>query len=877
MVNKRIVLIIADTPEDRATWQRFLTEDSAWHYTFLEAGYGTEGLRLTQAVRPDCILLAHPLPDGDGWGVLETLDNDARLPACPVIMLAEAGDVATVVRAMQLGAQDYLLKEHLTPTELQRAVSHAIEKAQLVQAHRQAEEALRQNEERFRVALQHSHVVVFNQDADLRYTWIHNPRHSFKADEVLGKTDADLLPPEEAARLMELKRRVLESGVGTRTEILLTPYGQLAWYDLTVEPLRKASGQVVGITGAAIDITNRRLIEEKFQQRSRLIELSYDPIFVWDLDGGIVEWNHGSEQLYGYSRAEALGQISHQLLKTIHPLPLVDLRQQLLQEGGWTGELHQTTKDGREVLVESRHQLTELNGRWLVLETNRDITARKQAEEALRESEARLRAITEVLPLAVWECDAEGRLLSMTGSLLSNTGRTSAEFENTGWREALYPEDRAGYAQAWQACVATGSDWDQETRYITGDGAIIVIHSRGRPVYDAAGKIERWVGMSIDITERKQAEESLRQNEQRLRTLLELLPVGAWLTDVQGSIVLDNPASQRIWGVRHARQEHYGQYKGWWANSGEPLKSEDWSLSRALTSGESFLNELIDIETFDGERKTILTSVVPIKTAGEQVVGAVVVNEDVTHLRQIEQALRQSEERYRLAAEAERAARLEAEAAQQSLAFLAEIRERNRLAQELHDNVAQALGYLNLKMTVVRDLLANNKLDEVETNLRELKQIVNETYADIRGEIFNLRTDPVSTVNFLDTLRQYLDKYRRFYQLEVELVFEADESHFDFPSEISIAFIRVIQEALMNVRKHAQINQAIIRLGQAGKVLYISVEDQGRGFEAGAISRQSTSYGVNIMRERIEGVGGTLQIESVPGQGTRVTLLYPRR
>lgn len=215
--------------------------------------------------------------------------------------------------------------------------------------------------------------------------------------------------------------------------------------------------------------------------------------------------------------------------------------------------------------------------------------------------------------------------------------------------------------------------------------------------------------------------------------------------------------------------------------------------------------------------------------------------------------------------------------AEESQQLLAEVRERNRLAHELHDNVAQALGYLNIKMTLTRDLVAAKQLDQVEANLHELKQIINETYADIRGEIFNLRTGPVGPVKFVKTLRQYLDKYKKFYQMDIQLIFEADESSFDFPTEISIPLIRILQEALMNVRKHAQVDQARVCLGQTVNDWCISVEDDGRGFELNRVSAEkAASYGIKIMQERVEGAGGRLKIESAPGRGTRVILLYPK-
>jgi PAS domain S-box-containing protein len=151
----------------------------------------------------------------------------------------------------------------------------------------------------------------------------------------------------------------------------------------------------------------------------------------------------------------------------------------------------------------------------------------------------------------------------------------------------------------------------------------------------------------ISAVERASAQRRPAEQSELLRLLLDLLPVGVWLTDAEGGIVLDNPAGAAIWGARHAGQEHIGKYKGWWAGSGAPLSAEDWSLPRALSTGEPHLNELIEIETFDGARKTIFTSTVPITGQHGRVTGAVVVNEDVTLLHQAEQALRASEARLR--------------------------------------------------------------------------------------------------------------------------------------------------------------------------------------------------------------------------------------
>jgi formate hydrogenlyase transcriptional activator len=138
---------------------------------------------------------------------------------------------------------------------------------------KRAEEALRQSDERFRVALKNSPIAVFNQDRDLRYTWMYNSQHPLSESEKLGKTPADLLDPEEAARIVEVRRRVLETGVGERHEVQIEFNGRRQYLSTTIEPVFDSVGAVIGLTGASMDVTELREASEALREaKKRLTE-----------------------------------------------------------------------------------------------------------------------------------------------------------------------------------------------------------------------------------------------------------------------------------------------------------------------------------------------------------------------------------------------------------------------------------------------------------------------------------------------------------------------------------------------------------------------------------------------------------------------------
>lgn len=162
------------------------------------------------------------------------------------------------------------------------------------------------------------------------------------------------------------------------------------WYLMRLRPYRTVDNKIDGVVATFVDVTERRRTqqalkdsEERLQQESRLVELSRAPLFGWNFDSDtITKWNRGSEDLYGYSRDEAIGQKKNQLLKTsVFQSSFADLKQQLSETGSWAGELKQTTKDGREVTVESQIELVSSEQTRLCLESVRDVTDRRLWEE----------------------------------------------------------------------------------------------------------------------------------------------------------------------------------------------------------------------------------------------------------------------------------------------------------------------------------------------------------------------------------------------------------------------------------------------------------------------------------------------------------------
>jgi PAS domain S-box-containing protein len=269
-------------------------------------------------------------------------------------------------------------------------------------------------------------------------------------------------------------------------------------------------------TGIIHDLTERVRMEEALRQHALLLDLSYDPIFVWEEQRGIVLWNQGCERLYGFTRAEALGRNSHVFLQTVFPVSFEAVTTALGRDGHWSGELQHTTRDGRQVLVESRFQVVTMDDRPVVLELVRDITVRKQAEAALRASEARFRTMADAAPVLVWMAGPDMGCTYFNQGWLDFTGRTLEQERGDGWAEGVHADDYARCLATYQTACAARQPFEMEYRLRHVDGTYRWVLDRGVPLLEADERCDGYIGCAIDITERKAAETMMQDAQEEL-------------------------------------------------------------------------------------------------------------------------------------------------------------------------------------------------------------------------------------------------------------------------------------------------------------------------------------------------------------------------
>jgi two-component system, cell cycle sensor histidine kinase and response regulator CckA len=374
-----------------------LVEDSAVDArlvkALLEHG-GTEAFSVTHVVKLadalrhlvesdiDVVILDLGLPDSMGLETLLRLHS--KCARVPIVVLTGTDDEAVGTRAMHEGAQDYIPKSQLQSLLLVRSIRYAMERHRAVLALRESNEALSRM-----IASAADAIITENLDGIIT-SW--NPAaerlFGYSIEEALGKPTLMLLPPDRTNEEREILGRIMKGeGLEHFESVRIRRDGSPVHVAVTISPIWESQGHIIGASKIARDISGRKQAEDTLRRQASLIDQAYDAVFVWERNGAITFWNRGAQGLYGFSKEEAIGRIVHELLRTSTPKGLEGVLQSLALRGRWEGELEQTRRDGKHIVVESRMVQIAEDDRSYILETNRDVSEMRLLEEQLRQSQ----------------------------------------------------------------------------------------------------------------------------------------------------------------------------------------------------------------------------------------------------------------------------------------------------------------------------------------------------------------------------------------------------------------------------------------------------------------------------------------------------------
>ncbi|MBI4518602.1 MAG: PAS domain S-box protein [Deltaproteobacteria bacterium] len=477
-----------------------------------------------------------------------------------------------------------------------------------------------------------------------------------------------------AAGLMPLIERAFAGEAVALPEILYDPGrhnqpGPPRWVDAFLYPLRDHHGHISEAVLVTRDITDRkraeealRLSEERF---ATLFRSSPDAITLTSLASGrIVEANESASRLTGYSHDELIGHSSKELNLWANPADRDRYTALLLSDRRVTDfEADFRTKSGelRAGLI-SGELISFPDGQY-ILGVIRDVTERKRAAEALRESEERYRVIAELISDYAYQfrVDADGVPVNewVTESFMRVVGLPLGEMRaRGGWSRFIHADDWPVVRQHIARVVSTGDDVC-EFRFVTIAGESRWVRNYARLAREpTAGAPARIYGAAQDLTERKRAEAALRENEERLARIVETTPDAIVILDRNGRISFANPAAEQIMGLSRSTIATRVYNDPAWAVTtvdGQPFPDEELPFSRVMRSGQSAYGIEQVIAHPDGRHVVLSVNAAPLYDAAGTVVGMVAAFTDITERKRAEAALRKKEH---LLSESQRVARI---------------------------------------------------------------------------------------------------------------------------------------------------------------------------------------------------------------------------
>jgi len=647
------------------------------------------------------------------------------------------------------------------------------------------------------------------------------------------------------------------------------------------------------------EVTQRKQAEEELSRQREWLRVTLssigDAVIASDTEGRITFLNPEAVTLTGWQLEEALGQPIGGVFRIINEKthrPAEDLVARVLTERRVIGLANDTaliTKDGREVPIEDsaapiKDRAGNLIGAVLVFH---DVTAKRHAQAALRESEERFRAVFESSSDCILVWDRQYNYLYANQAAIDHVGTRNDKVIGKNIRDGLghLPD----FMHLWMARVdrafATGESFRVEDAVPVGHR---LIHSESQvsPIRDAEGQVFAVGVVYRDVTERKHAEEALREALERavwLARFPDENPNPVVRASADGSVLYCNPASVEA--------------HGWACRVGEPLPD-----SLLLLLGQTIPGGKETTQDLELGGRSYSVSVTPFPAEGY----ANVYGRDITARKRAEDAVRQRTLELQQLTETleqqvrERTAELEAandelrnqidecariegalKKSESDLRHLsmellnAQEKERKMIAGEIHDSIGSFLSAIKFKVESTMTEVAGSP--KTTTALKNLIPIVQGAIEEARRIQMNLRPSMLDDLGILATISWFCRQFESTYsKTRISQSIEIEEHV--VPASLRTVIFRVLQEGLNNVAKHSMAKMVLLSLRKTDQAIELVIQDNGQGFDLSkAQAPDSTTHGLGLesMRERTELSGGSFQIESTVGKGAIIRARWP--
>lgn len=713
--------------------------------------------------------------------------------------------------------------------------------------------------------------------------------YEYSALEALGQSITLIIPSEGQVEEARIRARILTGKPVERYEaVRRRKDGSVLDVSLTISPIKNDRGEIIGVSKIARDITERKRVEEALRASEArlegLVNSALDAVIAIDADQRIILFNPAAERMFGCRASDALGAAIDRFIPEASRAAQRGHFQQFGQAGmtvhgmGALGTIRGVRANGEEFPIEASISHMMAGGTALDTVILRDITDRKKGEEALRESEERLRSILNRAPAAIFIKDPAGRYLFMNeqcARVLNVNGEQALGHTD---RDFLSPELAAQFMANDQRVWESGSLLTVEERVPHADGVRTSLVQKFL-LRDSQGRPYALSGIALDITPHLQLEAAIQASEARLQLAQSAANIGVFDWDIAAQKGVWSSELERIWGLP------VGSFDGTveaWRRLVHPddLPSAQGGILRSLENPTTASEFEYRIVRSDGAVRWIYAKAKALCDAEGQAVRMVGINLDITDRKEAQLRLERFAEELERQVASRTQELVSSEDRLRALATelnLTEQRERKRIAMELHDHLQQLL--VLGKLTIGQGKRVAAGVPAYEQVLKKVDDIFSDALTYTRTLVSDLSPTVLRDHGLAASL-QWLGHYMQKHGQTVSVTVSEDQE-FKLPEDQCVLLFQSVRELLINSAKYAGTGQATLTMEEQDGNLCITVRDEGQGFDLAASTAGipsggiSSKYGLYSIQERMRAMGGSFTIDSAPGKGTTATLVLP--